>query len=102
MKGYILGVGSQAEIPELNKFQCGTFAMHSLAEAKQIAQNVLNKGICVIKNDEIALDLNLIKQRRRCIKRQNGAVFEGFVGKSQTYLEAYKLVARDESVMWNS
>ncbi|EEV17540.1 hypothetical protein CAMGR0001_0370 [Campylobacter gracilis RM3268] len=38
MKGYILGVGSQAEIPELNKFQCGTFAMHSLAEAKQIAQ----------------------------------------------------------------
>ena len=34
----ILGVGSQAEIPELNKFQCGIFAMHSLAEAKQIAQ----------------------------------------------------------------
>ena len=29
--------------------------MHSLAEAKQIAQNVLNKGIGVIKNDEIAL-----------------------------------------------
>ena len=57
----ILGVGSQADIPELNKFQCGTFAMHSLAEAKQIAQNVLNKGIGVIKNDEIALDINLIK-----------------------------------------
>ncbi|MBS6152277.1 MAG: hypothetical protein KH703_02530 [Campylobacter gracilis] len=35
--------------------------MHSLAEAKQIAQNVLNKGIGVIKNDKIALDLNLIK-----------------------------------------
>nr|WP_304293866.1 S-ribosylhomocysteine lyase [Campylobacter gracilis] len=46
---------------ELNKFRCGTFAMHSLAEAKQIAQNVLNKGIGVIKNDKIALDLNLIK-----------------------------------------
>ena len=57
----ILGVGSQAEIPELNKFQCGTFAMHSLAEAKQIAQNVLNKGIGVIKNDEIALDPSKIK-----------------------------------------
>jgi len=52
----ILGVGSQKDIPELNKFQCGTFAMHSLAEAKQIAQNVLNKGIGVIRNDEIALD----------------------------------------------
>jgi len=57
----ILGVGSQADIPELNKFQCGTFAMHSLAEAKQIAQNVLNKGIGVIKNDEIALDPSKIK-----------------------------------------
>lgn len=34
----ILGVGSQADIPELNKFQCGIFAMHSLAEAKQIAK----------------------------------------------------------------
>ena len=57
----ILGIGSQADIPELNKFQCGIFAMYSLAEVKQIAQNALNKGIGVIKNDEIALDLNLIK-----------------------------------------
>ena len=57
----ILGVASQADIPELNKFQCGSFAMHSLAEAKQIAQNVLNKGIGVIKNDKITLDINLIK-----------------------------------------
>ena len=56
----ILGVGSQKET-QLNKFQCGTFAMHSLAEAKQIAQNVLNKGIGVIKNDEIALDPSKIK-----------------------------------------
>ena len=49
------------------------------------------------KNDKIALDLNLIKWQCQCIKRQNGAVFEGFVGKAQTYREAYKLVARDES-----
>ena len=97
----ILGVGSQKDT-QLNKFQCGIFAMYSLAEAKQIAQNVLNKRIGVIKNDKIALDLNLIKQRRQCIKRQNGAVFEGFVGKAQTYREAYKLVARDESVIQNS
>ena len=33
----ILGVGSQKDT-RLNKFQYGTFAMHSLAEAKQIAQ----------------------------------------------------------------
>ena len=56
----ILGVGSQKDT-QLNKFQCGIFAMHSLAEAKQIAQNVLNKGIGVIKNDKITLDINLIK-----------------------------------------
>ncbi|WP_297901238.1 hypothetical protein [uncultured Campylobacter sp.] len=45
----------------MNKFQCGIFAMHSLAEDEQIAQNVLNKGIGVIKNDKITLDINLIK-----------------------------------------
>ena len=57
----VLGVQSEADIPELNKFQCGSYAMHSLSGAKQIAQNVLNKGICVIKNDEIKLDLSLVK-----------------------------------------
>lgn len=51
MKGYILGVGSQKDT-QLNKFQCGIFAMHSLAEAEQIA-NVLNNGFDVIKNDEL-------------------------------------------------
>jgi len=50
----------------------------------------------VIKNDKITLDINLIKWRWQCVKRQNGAVFEGFVGKAQTYRETYKLVARDE------
>ena len=64
--------------------------MHSLAEAEQIAQNVLNKGIGVIKNDKIALDLNLLKWQCQCVKRQNGAVFEGFVGKAQIYRKAYK------------
>ncbi|WP_299086446.1 hypothetical protein [uncultured Campylobacter sp.] len=53
----------------------------------------------MIKNDKIALGLNLIKWRCQYVKRQNGAVFEGFVGKAQIYLEAYKLVARDESVI---
>ena len=51
------------------------------------------------KNDKIALDLNLIKWQCQCVKRQNGAVFEGFVGKAQTYREAYKLVVRDKSVI---
>lgn len=52
----VLKVTSQDDIPELNKFQCGSYEMHSLSEAKEIAQNVLNKGICIIKNDEIKLE----------------------------------------------
>lgn len=52
----VLKVTSQDDIPELNKFQCGSYKMHSLSEAKEIAQNVLNKGICIIKNDEIKLE----------------------------------------------
>ena len=52
----VLKVTSQNDIPELNKFQCGSYKMHSLSEAKEIAQNVLNKGICIIKNDEIKLE----------------------------------------------
>ncbi|GKH61222.1 S-ribosylhomocysteine lyase [Campylobacter ureolyticus] len=51
----VLNVSSQSDIPELNIYQCGTAFMHSLKEAKKIAQNVLNKGICIINNDEIAL-----------------------------------------------
>ena len=45
----------------------------------------------MIKNDKIALDLNLIKWRWQCVKRQNGAVFEGFVGKAQIYQEHISL-----------
>lgn len=52
----VLKVTSQDDIPELNKFQCGSYKMHSLSEAKEIAQNVLNKGICIIKNNEIKLE----------------------------------------------
>lgn len=41
----VLSVSDQSKIPELNIYQCGTCAMHSLDEAKQIAQKVLNLGI---------------------------------------------------------
>lgn len=57
----ILSVKSQSDIPELNKFQCGTYKMHSLDEAKEIAQNILNSGISRIDNEAIKLDLNKIK-----------------------------------------
>ncbi|HAD39307.1 MAG TPA: S-ribosylhomocysteine lyase, partial [Plesiomonas shigelloides] len=39
----VVHVASQDDIPELNRFQCGTCAMHSLSEAQQIARNVLSR-----------------------------------------------------------
>ncbi|ELX8380658.1 S-ribosylhomocysteine lyase [Providencia vermicola] len=51
----VLKVQDQNKIPELNIFQCGTYKMHSLDEAKQIARNVLASEIRINKNDELAL-----------------------------------------------
>lgn len=53
----VLAVKSEDDIPELNVYQCGTCKMHSLDEAKKIAQNVLDKGIMVIDNEDIKLSL---------------------------------------------
>ncbi|EAL6535406.1 S-ribosylhomocysteine lyase [Campylobacter jejuni] len=52
----VLSVSDQSKIPELNIYQCGTCAMHSLDEAKQIAQKVLNLGISIINNKELKLE----------------------------------------------
>ena len=48
-------------IPEANKYQCGTYKMHSLEDAKAIAKQVLDRGICVMKNDELTLDVSILK-----------------------------------------
>lgn len=56
----VVQVASQDDIPELNRFQCGTCAMHSLSEAQQIARNVLSRGVSVNRNDELALDPSLL------------------------------------------
>lgn len=53
----VLQVSQQKDIPELNAYQCGTYAMHSLDEAKSIAKNVLDSGIGVMDNSALALDL---------------------------------------------
>ncbi|MDD6056445.1 MAG: S-ribosylhomocysteine lyase [Helicobacter sp.] len=45
------------EIPEANELQCGTCKMHSLKEAQVIAQDTLNKGIGIMDNDALKLDL---------------------------------------------
>ncbi|OCR90414.1 S-ribosylhomocysteinase [Campylobacter fetus subsp. testudinum] len=56
----ILNVKSQDDIPELNKYQCGTCMLHSLDEAQDIARNILDKGIGYIDNEAIKLDMSKI------------------------------------------
>jgi S-ribosylhomocysteine lyase len=56
----ILKVQSQNEIPELNIYQCGSYKMHSLADAQNIAKTVLNRGIKIMNNEELKLDLTKI------------------------------------------
>jgi len=51
----VLNVKAQNEIPELNEYQCGTYLMHSLDEAQEIAKAIIDAGIGVNKNDDIAL-----------------------------------------------
>ena len=40
----VLTVQDQSKIPELNEYQCGTYMMHSLAEAHEIAQKLHAKS----------------------------------------------------------
>ncbi len=57
----ILKVESESDIPELNIYQCGTCAMHSLKEAKEIATKILERGVGVMDNEELKLDEALLK-----------------------------------------
>ncbi|MBD3755412.1 MAG: S-ribosylhomocysteine lyase [Gammaproteobacteria bacterium] len=57
----VLNVKRMEDIPELNEYQCGTFVMHSLEEAKEIAQNIIDHGIGVNKNADIALSDEKLK-----------------------------------------
>ena len=56
----ILNVKEQKDIPELNIYQCGTYKMHSLDDAKEIASAVLRKDIDIMDNDALALDLSKV------------------------------------------
>ncbi len=52
----VMNVRSMADIPELNIYQCGSCKMHSLDEAKAIADGVLKRGIGIMHNEELRLD----------------------------------------------
>ena len=57
----VLNVKSQKDIPELNIYQCGTCEMHSLQDAKDIAQKVLDQGIGTMSNKKLKLSKKLLK-----------------------------------------
>lgn len=57
----VLNVTDQSKIPELNLYQCGTYKMHSLDEAKKIAKTVLERGIGIMDNSSILLNETELK-----------------------------------------
>jgi S-ribosylhomocysteine lyase len=57
----VLKVKQQSEIPELNEYQCGTYEMHSLDQAKEIARNIIASGVNVNKNDDLKLSDEILK-----------------------------------------
>jgi S-ribosylhomocysteine lyase len=57
----VLKVKKQCDIPELNVYQCGTYKMHSLKEAKEIAQRVLDRGIGIMNNEALKLSKKILK-----------------------------------------
>ena len=57
----VLAVEKQEDIPELNIYQCGTYKMHSLDEAKEIAQKVLDQKIGIMNNEELKLSKKKLK-----------------------------------------
>jgi len=57
----VLAVKSQADIPELNIYQCGTYKMHSLDDAKTIAQTVLDRKIGTMSNKKLKLSSKILK-----------------------------------------
>jgi len=57
----VLGVKSEKDIPELNLYQCGTYKMHSLDDAKSIASDVLDKGIGKMSNKKLKMSKKQLK-----------------------------------------
>ena len=57
----VLNVAEQKDIPELNIYQCGTCEMHSLDEAKEIAQKILDEEIGIMSNKDLKLSKKKLK-----------------------------------------
>jgi S-ribosylhomocysteine lyase len=51
----VTNVIDQKDIPELNEYQCGTYEMHSLEQAQDIARMIIAAGVSVNQNDDLTL-----------------------------------------------
>ncbi|KMV72465.1 MULTISPECIES: S-ribosylhomocysteine lyase [Rosenbergiella] len=58
----VLKVQDQKKIPELNEYQCGTYEMHSLSEAQDIARHIISHDVRVNQNAELALPAETLKE----------------------------------------
>ncbi|WP_182056323.1 S-ribosylhomocysteine lyase [Pantoea sp. ME81] len=58
----VLKVKEQSQIPELNEYQCGSYKLHSLDEAQQIARSVLAHEIGVNRNEDLKLPAEKLKE----------------------------------------
>ncbi|PIJ40664.1 S-ribosylhomocysteine lyase [Tatumella sp. OPLPL6] len=58
----VLKVQDQKKIPELNEYQCGTYEMHSLSEAQDIARHIISHDVRVNQNEELALPAETLKE----------------------------------------
>jgi S-ribosylhomocysteine lyase len=58
----VLKVDDQNKIPELNEYQCGTYEMHSLDEAQDIARHIIEHDVRVNHNDELALPADKLQE----------------------------------------
>jgi S-ribosylhomocysteine lyase len=62
----VLHVKSKKDIPELNVYQCGSYKMHSLKNAKKIASDILAHKIGVMDNDALKLSKKKLKEINKC------------------------------------
>ncbi|SBS24533.1 S-ribosylhomocysteine lyase [Marinomonas aquimarina] len=51
----VISVQAKEDIPELNEYQCGTYTMHSLEDAKEIAEMVIDRDVQINSNSELYL-----------------------------------------------
>ena len=58
----VLKVKKKSQIPELNIYQCGTYKMHSLKDAKATAQYVVDNGVGIMDNEKLLLSKKLCKK----------------------------------------